>query len=176
MKPFGGFARTSLTQPAQPQSKPMAVKIEHRIGIAAPANVIWEVMVDVRSWPEWTAIYPKAAGEVKFGGTLVLMLEVPDHPPREIKAAILDWTPDEAIHWKTRAFLMETTRYLEIEKYSDTGCVFSNGEIFAGFGTRYLSRGRLKALREAYGALGEGLKARAEALWRERAGEPALAL
>lgn len=152
----------------------MAIKIEHRIGIAAPAHVIWEVMVDVRSWPEWTAIYPKAEGEVKFGGTLALLLEVPDHRPREIKASILDWTPDEAIHWKTKTFLMETTRYLEIEKYSDTGSVFSNGEIFAGFGTRYLSRGRLKALRDAYGTLGEGLKGRAEALWRTRAPETTL--
>ncbi|QUD86355.1 SRPBCC domain-containing protein [Phenylobacterium montanum] len=154
----------------------MAVKIEHRIGIAAPANIIWEVMFDVSAWTQWSAIYAEATGEVRFGGSLALTLALPDHPPRPVKATILDWTPDEAIHWKTKGFLMETTRYLEIEKLAETGCLFSNGEIFSGFGTRYLSRSRLRDLREGYGALGEGLKARAEALWRARADEPALAL
>jgi hypothetical protein len=154
----------------------MAIKIEHRIGVAAPASIIWEVMKDVPAWAEWSAIYSRALGEVKFGGTLALTLALPEHRPREIEAAILDWTPDEAIHWKTKSFLVETTRYLEIEKYSETGCCFSNGEIFTGFGTRYLSRSGLRALREGYGVLGEGLKARAEALWRARAGKATLAV
>lgn len=154
----------------------MPIKIEHRIGIATPASVIWDVMVDVAGWPQWCPLYPKAAGEVRFGGALALTLAVPGHKPREIEAVILDWTPDEAIHWKTKGFLIETTRYLEIEKYSETGCAFSNGEIFSGFGTRYLGRGHYRAHREGFALLGEGLKARAEALWRERAGEATLAL
>jgi len=154
----------------------MAIKIEHRIGIAAPASVIWEVMVDVAAWPEWSAIYSKASGEVRFGGVLALTLDLPGHRPREIEAAVLDWTPDEAIHLKTKSFLMETTRYLEIEKYSDTGCAFSNGEIFSGYAVRYIPRSRFRALREGFAALGEGLKARAEALWRERSGKATLAV
>ncbi len=150
-------------------------KIENRIGIAAPAHIIWELMQDVPGWAVWSGIYPEAAGEIRYGGALALTLALPGRKPRAFQAAILDWTPDEAIHWKTKSFGLETVRYLEIEKYSDTGCAFSNGEIFSGFATRYMGRAQYRPYREAFAAFGEALKDRAEALWRERVGDAKLA-
>ncbi len=154
----------------------MPIKIENRIGIAAPAEVIWEVMAEVSRWPEWAAIYSRAAGEVRYGGVLNFTLALPDRSPRAFVAPILDWTPNEAIHWKTKGFMMETVRFLEIEKYSDTGCAFSNGEIFSGYAVRYIPRSHLRALRHGFAALGGGLKERAEGLWRQRSGEAKLAV
>ena len=63
-----------------------------------------------------------------------MKLALPGQPVRDLSAIILDWTPDEAIHWKTSHLggLVRTVRYLEIEPMGETGCIFSNGEIFAG--------------------------------------------
>ena len=66
--------------------------------------------------------------------------------------------------------LVDTIRYLEIETLSDTGCAFSNGELFQGLIGPFVARGLRRSLRRGFTALGESLKDRAEALWRERSG------
>lgn len=148
----------------------MAVKLEHRIGIQAPAEVIWESLIDVENWPAWSQLYPRAAGVVRIGNTLSLDLALPGQPVQAITPTILDWAPEDHIHWTTRGRfgLMKTVRYLEIEALSETGCIFSNGEIYDGYlGPRYANRNR-RAIRAGFAALGEALQQRAEAAWRER--------
>lgn len=151
----------------------MTLKIEHRVGLQVPASIVWEIISDVSSWPAWTQIYPKAAGKIGFGERLVLTLALPGEPHREIAPVIIDWTPDEAIHWRTSLVggLGWSVRYLEIEVLSETGCVFSNGELFGGLAGPMAARGMRRSLRRGFTALGEALKDRAESLWRERSGE-----
>ncbi|HEX6866989.1 MAG TPA: SRPBCC domain-containing protein [Caulobacteraceae bacterium] len=148
----------------------MAVKLEHRIGIQAPAEVIWESLIDVEGWPAWSQLYPRAAGIVRIGNTLSLDLALPGHPVQTITPTILDWAPEDHIHWTTRSRfgLLKTVRYLEIEVLTETGCIFSNGEIYDGYlGPSYAGRNR-RALRAGFAAMGEALQERAEAAWRER--------
>jgi hypothetical protein len=86
----------------------------------------------------------------------------------------MDWAPNEAIHWKqSEVFgLVDVTRYLEIEKMHDAGCIFSNGELFDGLlGPAYGRRVKWAA-RAGFTALGEALRNRAEARWREAGGDP----
>ena len=153
----------------------MAVQIEHRVGINAPAEVIWEVLADVPGWESWNPIYPKAAGQVRFGERLTLTLALPGQAHRVIEPAILDWTPNEAIHWRmsTTGGLVKSTRYLEIEPLSETGCIFCNGEIYGGLLGPTVAQRLHRSLRRGFTALGEALKERAEALWRERSGASA---
>ena len=42
----------------------MPVKLEHRIGVQAPAEVIWESLFDVPGWEGWNPLYPRAAGVI----------------------------------------------------------------------------------------------------------------
>ena len=152
----------------------MAVKLEHRIGVQAPAEVIWESLFDVAGWPAWNPLYPKAAGVVRIGSQLDLELAMPGLPARQIRPTILDWAPNDHIHWSTRSAygLMKTLRYIEIETLSETGCIFSNGELYDGMlGERFASRHR-RLIREGFAAMGEAVRARAEAAWRERQGNP----
>ncbi|MDR3508637.1 MAG: SRPBCC domain-containing protein [Caulobacteraceae bacterium] len=150
----------------------MAVKIEHRTGVQAPAAVIWEILSDLPAWSEWNPIYPKAAGQIRYGERLQLTLALPGEAHRQINPAILDWTPNEAIHWQLSAMggLVTTVRYLEIETLSPTGCAFSNGEIFSGLLGGLVARQLRRPIRRGFTALGEALRDRAEALWRERSG------
>lgn len=149
----------------------MPLKIEHRIGIKVPAEVIWEILVDVSNWPQWSRIYPRTSGVIGFGESLVLTVALPEESEQIITPTVLDWTPNEAIHWRSTAVggLITSVRYLEIERLHETGCVFSNGELFAGLLGSRLARRRRRSLREGFAAFGEALRARAEAAWRERA-------
>jgi hypothetical protein len=148
----------------------MPVKLEHSVGVAAPAEVIWEILSDIPAWPRWNPIHPKADGRVGFGERLSLTLALPGEAHREIAPAVFDWTPNEAIHWRHSAVygLVTMTRYLEIEKLSETGCAFHNGEIFGGLLGVRVARARRSSLKRGFAAVGEALKTQAEALWRER--------
>lgn len=148
----------------------MPIKLEHRIGIQAPAEVIWESLIDVGGWEAWNPLYPRAAGVVRIGSTLSLDLALPGKPVQKITPTVLDWAPQDHIHWTTQSRwgLTRTTRYLEIEALTENGCIFSNGEIYGGYlGQQYAQRNR-RAIRAGFAALGEALQQRAEAAWRER--------
>src|SRR4051812_6314521 len=91
--------------------RPMRFKLEHRLGIKAPAEVVWEILADLPAWKDWNPLYPEARGVVGFGELLTLTLALPEQKPQVIRPRILDWAPNEAIHWKLSmmAGLVDTT-------------------------------------------------------------------
>ena len=147
----------------------MPIKIEHRVGIPVPPDILWEILSDIPRWPEWTTIYPAAKGVVGYGEKLKLTLALPNQKPVNIEPRILDWAPNEAIHWRLPLYgFGRATRYLEIETLSQSGCIFSNGEILEGFATRWVQPATRRSMRAGFTALGEAMERRALALWRER--------
>jgi hypothetical protein len=112
----------------------LAFRIEHRIGIQAPAEVIWRLISDLDRWSEWNPLYTQASGRIALGQTLNLTLALPGEEPRTITPKVTDWEPDAQIVWRLDLMPMfaHTVRYLEIEALSETGCVFNNGEFFTG--------------------------------------------
>ena len=148
----------------------MTIKIEHRVGIPVPADILWEILSDVPRWPEWTTIYPQAKGVIGFGEKLTLTLALPNQKPLAIEPRIVDWAPNEAIHWKLPLYggFGRAIHYLEIEILSDNGCIFSNGEILEGFAVRWVQPAMRRSMKAGFTALGEAMEKRALALWRKR--------
>jgi len=109
-------------------------------------------------------MYPQAAGTLRIGVKLSLTEAVPGQPPEQISAEVVDWVPDSQILWrhKTLGGFVRRLRYLEIEKLTDEGCIFGNGEVYEGFGVRFMSKGLRSALRRGFTGLGEALKATVE--------------
>ena len=149
----------------------MPIKIEHRLGVKTPASVVWDIVSDLDRWSEWNPLYSQAGGRIGYGETLKLRLALPGQPERDLLATVTDWTPNEALHWRTTHLrgLVRTVRYLEIEAMSETGCIFSNGEIFSGLLSGSAVRPLRSSLKKGFEALGEAVRERAEALWREQA-------
>jgi hypothetical protein len=137
----------------------MYFRIEHRVGVPASAQAIWAVLADLESWPEWNALYPKVSGVLRIGGKIFLTEQIADTPSRELQPTILDWVPDSQILWLEKTRLLKRTRYIEIEALAETGCIFANGEIFDGFGARFISAGRRRQTYAAFQAFGEALRA-----------------
>ena len=149
-------------------------RIEHRLGIPAPAHVVWQVLADLERWGEWNPLYPKALGKLRIGGELALTEVLPQTEPAEITATVVDWVPEEQILWRlsqAHGFL-KRLRYFEIEALTKEGCIFANGEDWYGRPARKITAAQRRAMREAFAALGEALSVRALAVWREHAGAP----
>ncbi|HZC16686.1 MAG TPA: SRPBCC domain-containing protein [Caulobacteraceae bacterium] len=148
----------------------MPMKVEHQIGVKAPASVVWGIVHDIERWADWNPLYTQASGVIRIGETLKLRLQLPGEAPRDLAATVIDWTPDEAVHWKTShlAGLVRTIRYLEIEAKSETGCIFSNGEVFSGLLGPRLAKQLRPVLKKGFAGLGEAVRDLAEARWREQ--------
>lgn len=153
---------------------PLPLKIESRIGVQTPADLIWAMVSDVRGWPAWNPLYPKAEGEVQFGAKLTFEVAIPGEAPRPINATVLDWTPNEQIIWNTRMMggLLRTTRYIEIESLGASNCIFSNGEFFEGPLMRLIGRKQRRAIKAGFTLFCETVRDRAEAAWKAQGGRP----
>lgn len=148
----------------------MSIKLERRIGINAPDEVVWEVLSDIPSWPTWNAMYPKAQGELRIGARWELDVALRGQPVRTVNPVILDWVPYDHIHWRLDMMRgwARSVRYLEIEKMGEANVIFSNGEIFDGWLGPSVAKRLRNPIIEAFEALNEALKEKSEAIWQER--------
>ena len=153
-----------------PPKPPGGFRVEDRIGIQAPAEVIWEIVQDLDHWSDWNPTYPKAAGQVRIGEVLDVTLALEGQTPQQLKPRVLDWIPNEQLHWEMRMMggMIKTIRYIEIEALGPENCVVNNGEIFGGLMGPSLGKRVGRSVRRGFKAMNEALKARAEALWAER--------
>ena len=142
----------------------MSFRLEHRIGIAAPASAVWEVLADLDGWSHWNTLYPRVEGRLSIGAPLRLDVRIPGEPPATQAVSVIDWVPNAQLVWSAKygGGLVASARYLELEALTETGCVFSNGEIYRGLAARFVPR-RLRArTRQGFAELGEALKRRVE--------------
>ena len=155
-----------------PPKVPGGVRVEDRIGVQAPAEVIWEIVSDLQRWAEWNPTYTQAKGQIRIGSILTLTLALPGQPPQVIKPKVLDWIPGEQLHWELKLMggMIKTVRYIEIEARGETGCIIDNGEIFGGFMGPSLGKRMGGTVRRGFRAMNEALKTRAETMWAERKG------
>lgn len=155
-----------------PPKPPGGVRVEDRIGIQAPAEVIWEIVSDLERWAEWNPTYPRASGTLRIGETLSATLVLPGQPPQELRPTVLDWVPNMQLHWQLKLLggAIRTIRYIEIEALTETNSIVDNGEIFGGLLGPSLGRRMGRTLRRGFNAMNVALKARAEAMWAERRG------
>ncbi len=152
---------------APPAKPPSGIPIEHRIGIQAPAEFIWEALYDLASWAEWNPTYTRASGDIRIGSTLEMTLELPGQAVQQIRPVVLEWVPNEQLHWKLSMMggLVKTTRYIEIEQLAQASCIVSNGEFFAGLMGATVVRRAGGSVRRGFLAMNEALKVRAEERW-----------
>ena len=146
----------------------MPYRVEHRIGVAAPPEAIWDVLADLSGWTGWNPLYPRAEGRLLIDARLSLDQQLQGEAARRIEAQVIDWVPNSQIHWREKGFLQSATRYLEIEKLTEEGCIFSNGVLVEGPLARSATRRAKSRLRAGFTAMGEALKTRVEAAYVAR--------
>ena len=146
----------------------MAFRIEHRIGVAAPADTIWELLADVERWPQWNPLYTQASGKLGIGAALKLRETLPGRPPREFEPVVVDWEPRAQILWRENGVLARTMRYIEIEALTETGCIFANGAFFHGLAGELQAKSQRRAIFEGFEAMGQAVKRLSEQVWRDQ--------
>ncbi len=143
----------------------MAYRTQVRLGVKAPPAAVWAAMADFDQWADWNPYYVKAGGRMAIGAEIELVRMLGGVAAPET-GAIVDWVPDEQLVWRRKAGLFaQTIAYIEIDGLAPTACILTVGEIFDGLIGRHVSKRRRRLLKAGLTALGEALKARAEAQW-----------
>jgi len=140
----------------------MALKIEHRLGVRATSDRLWQLVSEVENWQHWNPIHPGATGKIGFGQTLSIVEAWPNEEKRTVQGKIWAWTPLEQLVWQTKGFLWTRLRYLEIEELAPGSCIFSNGVLYEGTLGKAELRRHGRAYKLGCGILGEAIKERAE--------------
>ncbi len=142
-----------------------AFRIEHRLGVPAPASVVWGLISDLERWPAWNPLAEEVQGALRIGERLVVRETIPGEGAAVIRPMIVDWEPSTQILWRftEKAGLVGRLRYLEIEKLTDDACIFSIGEDWSGPLARLTPRTRRRTIREAFKTLADALRSHAMA-------------
>lgn len=143
----------------------MSIRIEHRIGVAASSERIWEIIADLERWGEWNILNPQATGRIGIGAAIEMIEALEGEAERRMTVQVPDWTPEQQLIWvDRRGWLSKSTRYFEIEKlHGDTSCILANGVIFDGLRGEDWAIKRRGKFRTAFEAINGAIKARAEA-------------
>ena len=146
---------------------PKGVRIEHRIGVQAPAETIWGLIYDIARWSEWNPLYAGAHGTIRIGGKPDLTLVLPGLKPQKTRATVLEWVPNEQLHYQTAGMggLIRGTHYVEIEQLAEASCIVANGEIVGGLLGPSVARSVGPKIWRAIKGMNEALKEQAEARW-----------
>jgi hypothetical protein len=164
--PVGGPKPQGGAPPAY--TGPKGVVSEHRIGVQAPAEVIWALVVDLEGWADWNPLYPQASGQIRIGAPLDMTVQLPGMAPQKLKATLREWVPNEQLHYQVRALggLVSAIRYIEIEQLAAESCIVTNGEIMGGLLGPSVARSLGGKVRKGLRLMNEALKEQAERRWR----------
>lgn len=147
----------------------MSVKIEYRVGIAAPVEVVYEVLADIEAWPQWSPIHKRVEGKLGFGTPLSLEEHYEGLGGWSVTGMITDWSPLSHIHVEVPKpfYAGRLIRFFEFDRLSETGCTFSVGALFTGFLSEREGQKYGPYIKAGFALMAEALKVRAEAVFAE---------
>lgn len=136
------------------------------IAIDAPSEVVWQVLVDFDSYPDWNPVEIAAKGEPVIGAALEHTGKLPGRKPMTFKAKIIEATPARALAWKGHIVvpgLFDVRHHFEIDPLDDDRSRLRQSEHFSGLLIPFM-RGVLRDTQAAFELANKAIKQRAETL------------
>ena len=130
--------------------------------IHAPAEKIWDILVDGESYPEWDPNMDRAEGEIKLGEKVSFFTK--QSPDRAFPAKVTEFIPHEKIVLTggMPLGLFKSERVHSLNRSGDGGIDFTTEETFSGL-LLPLFGGSIPDLTEIFEQFAQGLRTRAEA-------------
>lgn len=140
----------------------MDARIEKRVGVRAPAERVWELLVDLPGWRDWNP-YEQVEGVIGFSSPLTVTESLPDLPERRTVARVAEWQPNAQLVWaEKRGLWFRSIRYFEIEELVPGSCIIATGALFLGLRGELFRDRQKTRIRAAYEEIVEGLRRTAE--------------
>jgi hypothetical protein len=136
------------------------------IAIAAPTEVVWDVLVGFDSYGDWNPVEIDVRGEPVVGSVLEHTAQLPGRKPMTFKAKIIEATPGRALAWKGKIVmpgLFDVSHHFEIDPLADGHSRLRQFEYFSGVLVPFM-RGTLRDTQAAFERANQAIKQRAESV------------
>jgi len=132
-----------------------------RVDIDAPAQAVWDVLVDVASWPAWNGTVQRVVGEVAVGARVTVF--VSQSPGRAFPVRITELESPRRMVWAGGMpfGLFKGIRVFEVSPLSADASAFSMRERYEGLLTPLIGRS-IPDLQPSFDEFAQCLKRRAE--------------
>ncbi len=139
------------------------------IEIEAPAELVWEILLDFDNYGAWNRFCPEVKGEAKVGAALHMMVDLGNglqpqveyvtrlEPPRRVTWS-MENKPGDPIH---------ADRTQTVTPLSATTCRYSSIDEFSGEAVAPMVEALGAAVETGFNLCAQGLKAYAEQRFRE---------
>ena len=144
----------------------MSKHISTEITIAAPTQVVWEVLTDFAKYEEWNPFVTSISGPLEIGSQLDVCIQPPESKPFQFKPQVLNATPNQELRWQGKFLvkgLFDGEHYFKLTPTNNGDTLLSHGESFSGLLVPLLG-GMLKNTQQGFMHLNQALKDRAESL------------
>ena len=141
-----------------------------RVTIHAPAELVWQVIVDFDNYVQWNRFCPEIRGELKLGAALAMRVDLGNglqdqveyistiEAPRRIVWS-MENKPGDPIH---------ADRSQVIEPIDEHSCTYWSIDEFAGDMVPAMMEAMAEPVERGFNLCAQGLKDHAERLYQER--------
>lgn len=147
----------------------MAFVIERQFEIDAPAALVWKVLTDFARYPEWNPFLPGCSSSLRPGDPIDLQVKLGARPQRQ-REWIVEHDPGRRFMYRMKPVplsALSSQRSHDLESLGATRTRYRSYFHLKGWMmplVRLLLGARLET---GFTQMSEGLKQRAEKLWRE---------
>ncbi|WP_340105749.1 SRPBCC domain-containing protein [Rhodohalobacter sp. 8-1] len=135
------------------------------IEIDASADIVWEILTDFDSYPDWNPFIRSFDGHPKPGHQFSVTIQPTGKKPMSFKPVCLSLIPESEFRWLGHLFisgLFDGEHIFELKELSDTRTLLIQRENFQGLLVPLLWRQLNTSTRSGFEQMNQELKKRAE--------------
>ncbi|MGN7930676.1 MULTISPECIES: SRPBCC domain-containing protein [unclassified Sphingopyxis] len=152
---------------------PDAIVRSERVEIDAPAAVVWEILVDLPRYGEWNPFCIAAESTLAMGAPVNMTLKSYTEPDTVFPNCeyVCAFEPGKLLSWElphAEAWPYPARRDQVIEALGENACAYHSTDAFLGPNGIHVMRFAGPWVKRAFDDTAYALKARAEAMYRDR--------
>ena len=143
----------------------MSKELVSSIDIAAPAERVWEVLVDFAAFPAWNPFITQAEGRLEVGSRLTLRMQPVGGSAVTLRPTLVEVVEAQRLRWRGRLGvpgLFDADHLFTVEPRGADGSRLVQQEQFSGLLVPFFQRSLDRGTLPAFHAMNAALKDRAE--------------
>ena len=135
--------------------------------INAPAENVWNILMNFNQHAEWNPFIKKLEGEANVGEQLRVEIHPPNQKPSTFTPKVVIIKPQQHFAWKgtfIASFVMTGEHNYEIEVLESNKVKFKHYEHFTGILAGVIMKKIGESTKQGFESMNEALKAKAEAM------------
>jgi hypothetical protein len=136
-----------------------------KIDINAPVEIVWSILLDFGSYPQWNPFIRSISGKAEAGARLKATIQLQGGKSITFRPRVLVAAPNKELRWRGRFILpglFDGEHFFQLESVSENQTIFTQGEKFSGLLVPLLKSILDQGTKSSFISLNESLKTRAE--------------